>query len=269
MIVPMPTVAPVSLRVTSAALALGIVLALPACGDKAKGGGGGGDDSTTAADASSGGGQGETAQTQGTGLEHGVVQLQFRRAEGQATDPFVDTVHIEITLDYLGCLVDFYAGSPEYAQDGVVGARVFGPLEAGGEGWMDRLCDTTDVEAAPCQVVRIEQELVSAQHLRVVYEMTGDIEDRWVNFGPLPTAGLAACADGDQPRVRIAANGNIRGLAANGDLVWVTRSFDPEQAVTDQGQAFQIRGRSSQLARAHARARAGNRARATLRHPAP
>jgi hypothetical protein len=178
----------------------------------------------------------------GEELEHGVVQVQFRRAEGEAGNPYTGTVQLEITLTYLECLTNFYANNPDYTQEGIVGLPAFGTLDQGGEGWTDRLCDDDDGEAAPCNVVSIKQELVSAQYLTVVYEITGELEDRYVNFGPLPTPELAMCEGFSQPIVRVAANGQIRGVAGNGDVVWVTKSFDPDQAFTGQGQRIQIRG---------------------------
>ncbi len=175
-------------------------------------------------------------------LEHGTVKVRFRRAPNVDTNPFVGTVNVEITLDYLDCIIDFYNRTPDYTQEGVVGLPVFGTADQGGEGWVDRLCDNDDPEAADCNVVSIEQELVMSQRLTVLYEMTGEIEDRYVEFGPLPTEETAACEGFGQPIVRVGSNGAVRGLNGNGDTVWETVSFDPDKAATGQGQAIEISG---------------------------
>ena len=175
-------------------------------------------------------------------LENGTVKVRFRRAPNVDTNPFLGTVNVEITLDYLDCIIDFYGRNPDYTQEGVIGLPDFGSADQGGEGWLDRLCDTDDPEAADCNVLNIEQELVMSQRLTVLYEMTGEIEDRYVNFCPLPTEETAACDNFGQPIVRVGSNGAVRGLNGNGDTVWETVSFDPDKAATGQGQAIEIRG---------------------------
>lgn len=179
--------------------------------------------------------------TGGEDLEHGSVKVRFRRAPNVDVDPFVGTVNVEITLDYLDCIIDFYNRNPDYTQQGAVGLPAFGTEDQGGEGWADRLCDGSEAEQAPCNVVSIEQQLDMNPHLTIIYEMTGDLENRFVNFGPLPTDELAACEGLGQPIVRVASNGDVRGLTGSGETLWEAVSFDPDKAATNQGQAMEIR----------------------------
>jgi hypothetical protein len=175
-------------------------------------------------------------------LEHGTVRLEFKRAENQASNPYDATVNVEITLNYLECLVDFYDANPDYTQAGTIGLPAFGTSDQGGEGWSDRLCDDDSSEAAPCNVVEIVQELDQSKHLKVLYEITGPLEDHYLRFGPLPLESTASCEGGLSPTVRVASNGAIRGLNGDGTLRWETKSFTPDTVKTNQGQAITVRG---------------------------
>jgi hypothetical protein len=177
-------------------------------------------------------------------LTHGSVKIEFRRAANETTNPYAGATHVLITLDYLDCLIDFYDRETTWRQEGPDGFPVFGTAEDGGEGWKDRLCDgslPTGGAAVDCSVVSIEQELDVSKHLSVLYEVSGDIENRTIHFGPLPTAELAQCEGGGAPIVRVGSNGAVRGQTSSGDLVWETKSFDPDKAGTDQGLAIAIR----------------------------
>lgn len=177
-------------------------------------------------------------------LTHGSVKLEFLRAENEDTNPYSGATHVLVTLDYLDCLIDFYGREPDWTQEGVDGFPVFGTKEDGGEGWKDRLCDGSlpdDGRGVDCKVVSITQELDVSKHLSVLYEVSGDIENRIIHFGPLPTAELAMCEGGGNPIVRVGSNGAIRGQTSSGDRIWETKSFSPDKAGTNQGQAIKVR----------------------------
>lgn len=174
-------------------------------------------------------------------LDHGVVWLQLLRGESEAENPYVGTAKLEITLLYLECLIDFYETNPDYQQDGVEGALVFGTSEDGGEGWRDRLCEVSNPNRANCTVDSFRQELVAARQLTVTYTIEGDLENKEVPFGPVPKAELAACEAGGQPIVRVGSNGAVRGLTGSGETLWNTEAFNPAEAATDQGGAIKIR----------------------------
>jgi len=178
-------------------------------------------------------------------LEHGVVWLQLLRGESQADNPYDGTAFIEVTLLYRECLIDFYTANPDYGQNGVKGAEVFGGLDAGGEGWLDRLCETPNPNRVDCTVESFRQELETASQLTVTYAIEGNPENREVPFGPVPDAGLAGCEAGGQPIVRVGSNGAVRGLDGNGNTLWNTESFNPAEAATGQGAAIEIKAARS------------------------
>ncbi len=173
--------------------------------------------------------------------EHGVVWLQLLRGASQADNPYVGTAKIEITLLYRECLIDFYNANPDYQQTGAEGALVFGTREDGGEGWLDRLCESPNPNRVSCSVESFRQELSTARQLTVTYVIEGDPENREVPFGPVPKAELAACEAGGQPVVRVGSNGAVRGLDGAGNTLWNTESFTPNEAATDQGAAIKIK----------------------------
>lgn len=179
-------------------------------------------------------------------LEHGFINVEFKRGQSETESPYTGTSTVEITLLYRECLIAFYEANPDYRIQGVDGEPVFGPRDLGGEGWQDRLCDTERGGQADCTVTEIVQELDVARQLSVRYELNGELEDRVLPFGPIPTDELAGCAAGGQPIVRVGSNGAVRGLDANGNVVWVTEAFEPSEAATGQGAPITIRaGRSN------------------------
>lgn len=166
-------------------------------------------------------------------LEHGIVKLQLRRARGERADLFADTQRIQITMSYESCLFDFYTAHPEYTQDGDLGAEIWGPLDAGGEGWLDRLCDVAVPDLVDCSVSAFEQNLEQIPALRINYMVSGELEQSIVPFGPLPTAMLAACGGGEGPTVRLANGGAIGGYDSRGTKIWEGSTFEPNSAATD------------------------------------
>ncbi|MEM7154326.1 MAG: hypothetical protein AAF799_15880 [Myxococcota bacterium] len=178
-------------------------------------------------------------------LEHGFVNVEFKRGQSEETSPYTGTSTVQITLLYRECLIAFYDANPQYQQLGEDGEPVFGARDLGGEGWFDRLCDERSGQA-DCTVLEFRQELDQASQLTIEYEINGDLEDRVLPFGPIPTEELASCAAGGQPIVRVGSNGAVRGLDANGDVVWATEAFEPSEAATGQGAPITIRaGRSN------------------------
>lgn len=174
-------------------------------------------------------------------LEHGVVWLQLIRGESQADNPYVGTASIQVTLLYRECLIDFYTANPDYEQNGIEGALVFGTREDGGEGWLDRLCETPNSDRVDCTVTSFRQELATAKQLTINYAITGDPENRELPFGPIPEPELAACEAGGLPIVRVGSNGAVRGLDGSGNTLWNTESFNPSEATTGQGASIVIK----------------------------
>lgn len=174
-------------------------------------------------------------------LDHGIINIEFKRGQSETESPYDGTTRVEVTLLYLECLISFYEENPDYEQFGPEGALVFGTLEDGGEGWFDRLCDTERPGQVDCTVERFRQELDAAKQLTIEYAVSGDIEDRVLPFGPIPEPGLAACDAGGQPIVRVGSSGAVRGLDGSGDVVWATEAFSPSEATTGQGAPITIR----------------------------
>lgn len=174
-------------------------------------------------------------------LEHGVVWLELRRGESQPDNPYLGTAKIQVTLLYRECLIDFYEANPDYQQYGTEGALIFGKRADGGEGWQDRLCESPSSSRVSCTVDEFRQELASAKQLTITYSIEGDVEDRELPFGPVPTAELAACEAGGQPVVRVGSNGAVRGIDGSGNTLWNTESFSPAEAATGQGAAIGIK----------------------------
>jgi hypothetical protein len=202
------------------------VVLLGACGDSA----GSGDTSSSTAESSSS--TGEPAP-----LTHGAITLEFRRAESEATNPFVGAATIEVTMVYQDCLVDFYDANPNLHQDGLLGARIFGGAELDGEGWLDRLCAPTLPNAASCTIESISQTLAVAHLLTVRYTLEDDLEDRSLQFGPIPNLATTGC----DPVMRMTSAGASKGFDAAGDQSFVVESFAPEDATTDQAEPIVIR----------------------------
>jgi hypothetical protein len=186
-----------------------------------------------------GGGSGDASSAEvadptvdGEELTHGKVVFELRRSDSQAANPSVGTASVSITMTYRDCLSDFYDTNPALRQTGPEGEPIFGGLDLGGEGWRDRLCAPGLVAAqAECTVASIDQRLDPVAQLTVRYEVTGELENRRLAFGPLPTSETAGCPD---PIVR-ASVGGIKGYDQNGDVVWEAESVEPLDALTDQG----------------------------------
>lgn len=200
-----------------------LVALLGACGDSA----GSADTSSSTADST-----GEPAP-----LTHGAITLEFRRAESQASNPFVGAATLEVTMVYQDCLVDFYDANPNLHQDGLLGARIFGGEALGGEGWLDRLCAPTLPDAASCTVESISQTLAVAHLLTVRYTLEDDLENRSLQFGPIPNLATTGC----DPIMRMTSAGASKGFDAAGEQSFVVESFAPEEAMTDQAEPIVIR----------------------------
>jgi hypothetical protein len=192
--------------------------------------------STDPADSSDDGG---TETGDGTGLTHGSVGIEFRRAPSEDDNPYVGTTEVRVAFHYGECLLTFYDAHPELRQDGAEGAAVFGGLELGGEGWSDRLCDDSS-EHLDCEVVSITQDFENTfRQLEIVFTITGDLDGQRLRAGPLPTSETAACRAEMPAIVRF---GTADGRAADGSEVWRAESFSPTQAVVDQGAPFVVYG---------------------------
>ncbi len=150
---------------------------------------------------------------------HGFVKIQFARAPSEAESPYPGTTQVEIQMTYEACYQAFYAANPNWGLEGEDGELVFGSLDAGGEGWMDRLCEEDVGGRADCEVAGYQQLLDDSSRLTVTYNITGELEARTLLFGPLPNRDLAECDGGFAPRVRLEAGGT-RGLDNEGDTVW-------------------------------------------------
>lgn len=154
---------------------------------------------------------------------NGVVKLEFNRGLSDAA-LFPPGPLIAVSLEYGECLIDYYAANPDARQDGIDGAEIF-------DSWIDQLCEEGS-GLAPCEVVAIEQNLeIDRPKLTVEYDIAGELEGRRLLVGPFPTSETADCDNGLDATVRF---GTIDGL--------VVGSFDPSEAVVNQGGAIRITG---------------------------
>lgn len=171
-------------------------------------------------------------------LTQGVVKLSFQRAENQGAPPYAGTQKVIATLTYESCLIDYYERNPGQKADGRDGEQIFGSSELGGEGWLDRLCELDLRGQADCEVQTIEQQINVATNnqLTVTYTILGDLEYRILPFGPLPTAKTAACMN-EQPSVRVKS---VDGYDGSGARLWRTQNFNPDHAITGQGEEISI-----------------------------
>lgn len=169
------------------------------------------------------------------GTGHGVVKIRLQRSPDADGDPFVGTSSVEITLLYIGCLVDFYEANPSWRQVGPDGSAVF--QAALGTG----LCDSMDPEQIACTVTEIQQVLDATKSLTVRYDVTGLLEGGELHVGPIPSQELASCADGELPIMRIGSTSVVRGLDAAGNTTWTTEAFSPPEAAVDQDEPLYIR----------------------------
>ena len=141
-----------------------------------------------------------------------------------------------MTMEYEDCLRDFYAAQPDWADDGILGAPVFGPREDGGEGWLDRLCDEPDSLQAECEVESIEQHL-DARALHIRMRVQGQLEAQYLKFGPIPLTELAGCT----PVMRL-SNNPVMGFDGSGNRIWDFQTFVGGQRGTPgQGGALRVR----------------------------
>jgi len=164
-------------------------------------------------------------------LTHGIVKLEMRRSQNQASNPYLGTARVLITMTYQECLSDLYEANPDLRQNGREGEAIFGGYDKEGEGWSDRLCEPGTTSAqADCSIMSIVQQLSMVEQLTVEYGIAGELEGRVLPFGPLPTKETAGCLD---PIVRIAIGG-AKGYNGEGAEIW-TGSANPPEAVTDQG----------------------------------
>lgn len=186
---------------------------------------------TPTADSTSGG----PLEPGSLGMGYGVILLELHPGQSETEDPFIGTSSIQVTLIYLECITVFYNTEMQWQQDGMEGPEVFEAARSMG------LCDPGDSTLVECEVAEIRQELDTATQLSVFYDVSGPLEGKRLRFGPLPTAGLAACEAGSLPIVRVGNSAAIRGLDATGEPLWVTESFDPAEAATDQGAPITIR----------------------------
>lgn len=206
-------------------LSLSLACGPSADGDAADSSGSDADEASAGVSSSDGGGT----------LAHGTIPLEFRRGDSQSADPFVGTARVTVTVTYRDCLQSFYDANPSMRQEGPEGEAVFGGAALGGEGWMDRLCTDDDPAQAACQVESITQRLDVSPQLSVVYLLEGELENRRLQFGPLPTKETAGCND---PIVRFSA---ANGRDPEDVEIWVTESYSPTEAVTNQGGAIVVR----------------------------
>jgi hypothetical protein len=74
--------------------------------------------------------------------------------------------------------------------------------------------------------------------LEVTYAITGELDDRTLRFGPLPTTTTAGCPDAI---VRVAAMGAVAGEDADGRTIWATDNLSDIDAITNQAAPVVIR----------------------------
>jgi len=186
------------------------------------------------------------ACTEDSGLEyqHGSVKLEFRRGDGVGVNPFEGTSIMEVTLNYEACLIDFYTANSNWSPNGVDGETVFGGADLEGEGWKDRLCELGSID---CEVVSLTQQLDPnlGSWLKVSYQISSEIENHEIHFGPLPLPDLAVCEAGAAPTVRVSNMSAVRGLDGlppDGEVIWAIQKFNPDNAFADQGASINIDG---------------------------
>lgn len=174
---------------------------------------------------------------------HGYAKIQLLKAANQDQSPFGGTDSIRALVAYgeatSQCLVEFYRANPDWRDDGLQGGPVF-------EEWTSKVCETQDAdESISCESGVIWQsgleELDEIPYLNIIYNVSGgDLENRVLIVGPLPTAELANC-DGDSlPTVSIQAPG-ITGNGADGNPIWQGTSAPEFKATTNQGLPMKVR----------------------------
>lgn len=158
--------------------------------------------------------------------DHGYACLDIRRGENTEASVYTGTVAIQVRVNYLQCLRDFYNDSnPEYRLDGVEGERVFTE-------WAPRLCSEPEIDRAmACEVdvesytqTLIETEGTSKHTLTITYNLTdpSNIEGNRLLIGPLPLEELAGCG----PDVSFTSLGDVLGLNAEGETIWQMQTYE-------------------------------------------
>lgn len=175
-------------------------------------------------------------------LTHGFVKVKFARGGAEADSPYIGTTEITMTMTYDSCFTNFYDTNPNWTQEGIDGALVFGTLDDGDEGWKDRLCSPRDADGVECEVIEIDQELDVADQLTVTYSATGEVENRTLKFGPLPLVDKIPefQCDGGSPRVQIDPQ-QIRGRNAAGNVIWEGEALDADMASPTFGGEITVR----------------------------
>ena len=175
-------------------------------------------------------------------LTHGYIKVQFARSEAASDSPYVGTALVTITMTYDSCFTNFYDANPNWTQEGIDGAPVFGTLDDGGEGWKTRLCSDPESSQAACEVVEIGQVLDVADQLTVTYSVSDNPENRFVKFGPLPLDDKIPefeC-EGGSPRMQINPQ-QMRGEDAGGSVIWEGEALDEDMAAPGQGKAVVVK----------------------------
>jgi hypothetical protein len=172
-------------------------------------------------------------------LTHGYVKV---RLSGDR-EVFAGTNKVQLRLKYDDCLTNFYQTRPNWTQEGADGFGVFGTREEG-EGWRERLCELNVTDLADCEVTNFEQQLDPAapsKGLLVEYQITGEIANQVLAFGPMPTpeGGLISCMDGNDPVVEF-QSGAAQGYNGNAQL-WSSVSASPDSAIPRQGTGAEMR----------------------------
>lgn len=171
-------------------------------------------------------------------LRNGYVRLQL--GSDALPAPVPDTMTVVATLRYGECLTQFYDAHPTMRQEGERGAKDFADRDAGGEGWLDRLCDGDVVAAADCEVLAIDQQLGGPDQLTITYAVENVVDNSELLFGPLPTAATAKCAAGELPTVQVASSESVRGEDASGAVIWQAYTFDPSKVATGPSSVIRI-----------------------------
>lgn len=152
---------------------------------------------------------------------HGFVCVEIRTGLGSASDPaalYAGTTHIKVTVNYLGCLQEFYENThTEYAQNGVEGEAVFAE-------WMERMCSETYNGRAECTVTDIRQDLSTAKNLTITYAINdaNAIQNRRFLVAPLPLEEFAGC----KPDVKVSGDSAVSGYNAEGGQIWNIEAFN-------------------------------------------
>lgn len=166
----------------------------------------------------------------------GTVRIEMAPVGGDL-NIFSGTVEVVATVNYEGCLQDFYLlNQPGYQKDGPEGAEVF-------DEFIDKLCGYDDTP--DCEVLSIDQTLLEntdVYNLRVTFRINdpSTLAYSEVHVGPLPTEAFAGCGDGELPTVDLRASGLV-GFDADGVQIWRISTLPAStEAVADQGAPLRV-----------------------------